>query len=373
MSVDEQQKIRQEIRQPIKPQKIVLVIYSLQRDGAEKVVSLLSQQFDKVGHQVDVIVFDGEKTEYPYAGQLIDLKLPSQKNGVFLRKIVTLLRRMLALRRRYQQQQYDRIIAVMESAAFPSILTGFRTVVSNHCNPAIYFTRFEWLLARLLYPRAHNVVMVAKQSEACLRQRLKLRNLRCIYNPLDFNALQQLAQEVPAVAMQGDYIIAVARLEAQKRLDRLLHAYARSALQDSLSLLILGEGSLRSQLQQQVDDLQLSDKVLLPGNVANPYPNIKAARFLVLSSDHEGFPMVLIEALALGKPVISTDCATGPNEIIQPGVNGSLVPVGDVAALAAAMDELHSDSQQYRQFCQQAKQSVAHLAVEQVAEQWLEL
>lgn len=369
MAVDEQQKFKRQIR----PQKIALVIYSLQRDGAEKVVSLLSQQFVKAGHQVDVIVFDGEQTEHPYAGQLVDLKLPSHKSGALLLKMLTLLRRMFALRRRYQRQQYDRIIAVMESAAFPSILTGYRTIVSNHCNPAIYFTPVEWLLARLLYPRARKVVMVAKQSEAGLRQRLALPNLHCIYNPLDFNALEQLAQEAPAVAMPGDYIIAVARLEAQKRLDRLLTAYAKSTLQHSLPLLILGEGSLRTQLQQQIDELGLRDKVLLPGNVANPFPNIKAARFLVLSSDHEGFPMVLIEALALGKPVISTDCATGPNEIIQPGVNGTLVPVEDVEALAAAMDELHSNTQQYQQFSQQAKPSVAHLAVAQVAAQWLEL
>ncbi len=354
-------------------QKIALIIYSLQRYGAEKVVSLLSQQFVSLGHQVDVIVFDGASVEHPYGGQLIDLSLPSQKNSPVLRKVTTLIKRMFALRRRYQQQHYNRIIAVMESAAFPSILTGYSTVVSNHCNPDIYFTRFEWLLSRLLYPRAHKVVMVAKQSEACLRSRLGLKNLGCIYNPVNFSTLTHLAKETPAVELKGEYIIAVARLEKQKRLDRLLDAYAQTKLKANLLLLILGEGSLRPVLEQKIQALQLTGRVLMPGNVANPYPNIKAARFLVLSSDHEGFPMVLIEALALGKPVISTDCATGPAEIIQSGVNGMLVPTDDVEALVTAMDELYENPQQYDQFCAQAKASVEHLAIKPIAEKWLAL
>jgi len=262
---------------------------------------------------------------------------------------------------------------VMESAAFPSILTGYPTIVSNHCHPAIYFTRFEWLLARFLYPRARKVVMVSQDSAACLRQQLGLKNLCCIYNPVDFDALGSLVAEAPAVQMAGDYIIALSRLEPQKRLDRLLAAYAASKLKKSMQLLILGEGSLRTRLQQQIADLQLTDRVLMPGNVSNPFPNVAAAHFTVLSSDHEGFPMVLIEALALGKPVISTDCDTGPREIIRPEENGVLVPVDDVPALTAALDELHTNTQQYHTFCARASTSVQHLAVLPVAKQWLAL
>lgn len=356
-----------------KHEKIAIVIYSLKRDGAEKVVAVLSQQFARLGHQVTVIAFDGRDIGYEIGGELIDLALPSHPKPGFLRKALTLVMRAWRLRHVYRQSQFDRIIAVMESAAFPSILTGYNTIVSNHCNPDIYFTRYEWLLARILYPRAKNVVMVSKQGEQSLQQRLNLHNLHCIYNPVDFSELGRLATKEPAISMDGEYIIAVARLEKQKRLDRLITAFAESDLKQTLKLLVLGEGSLRQALQQQIKALQLTDRVILAGNVANPFPNIRAARFLVLSSDHEGFPMVLIEALALGKPVISTDCETGPAEIINSGQNGFLVPLHDTAGLAKAMDVLNQNESLYQQFCTQASASVSHLSAGKISRQWLAL
>ncbi|MEZ5476111.1 MAG: glycosyltransferase [Thiolinea sp.] len=184
--------------------------------------------------------------------------------------------------------------------------------------------------------------------------------------------MRAYAQEPAAIGLPGRYIVAVGRLEQQKRIDRLLEAFARSRLRKTHQLLILGEGSLRQPLELQVQALGLTGQVLMPGNVANPHPDVLQADFLVLASDHEGFPMVLIEALALGKPVISTDCATGPNEIIRHEHNGLLV-VLDAVALAAAMDRLSLDRQLHAHMAAHAAESVAHLSIERIAERWLEL
>jgi len=348
---------------------IALVIHSLGRGGAEKVVSELSIYWQAQGHTVTLIVFDGREIGYPHGGILLDLHAESG-NG-FWQRSLTLLKRARRLRKVYQERAFDLIIAVMESASFPSILASRQTIASNHCNPALYFSRMEWQLSRYLFPKARHVICVSKAAEQVFRgQLVQQTRLGCIYNPVDLQRLQAYAQQPAAVGLSDPYIIAVGRLEQQKRIERLLAAYARTTLRHTVKLLILGEGRLRPLLEQQVRDLGLEGQVLMPGNVANPHPDVRGAEFLVLSSDHEGFPMVLIEALALGKTAVSTDCATGPNEIIQHGQNGLLVPVDDVAALAAAMDRLHADTDLRTRLAAAAPASVAHLAVGQIAAAW---
>ena len=352
--------------------KIAFVIHSLGRGGAEKVVSELSIHLAARGYPVTIIVFDARDTGYPYGGRLLDLSVHSGHGS--LRRMLILLKRAFRLRRVYQRESFDTVIAVMESASFPSLLVNRQTIVSNHCNPDLYFSRMEWFLSRLLFPLSPRVVCVSAAAVDVFKYRLpKSTQLDCIYNPVDFGRLWAYAQEKPAVGLQEPYIIAVGRLEQQKRIDRLLQAYARSKVQASHKLLILGEGSLRQTLLTQVRELGLDGRVIMPGNVPNPHPDVMHADFLVLASDHEGFPMVLIEALALGKPVVSTDCATGPNEIIRHEHNGLLVPVDDVPALASAMNRLLEDRQLHAKMAGNAQASIAHLAIERIADRWMEL
>ncbi len=352
--------------------KIAFVIHSLGRGGAEKVVSELSLYFAAQGHVVTLLVFDGRNVGYPYGGQLLDLDVPSGQ-GLLSRSLI-LLKRAWRLRAVYRQAHFDQIIAVMESASFPSLLVNRGTIASNHCNPDLYFSRMEWLLSRYLFPRAAQVICVSKAAEQVFRARLPARvPLGCIYNPVDLPRLHEFSTRRAAVGLEGKYIIAVGRLETQKRVDRLLAAYAHTRLKDEAKLLVLGEGSLRPALEAQVKQLGLQGRVLMPGNVANPHPDVLKAEFLVLSSDHEGFPMVLIEALALGRAVIATDCATGPNEIIEHEQNGLLVPVDDIPALAAAMDRLYADEVLQARLARNAIASVAHLSIERIAANWLEL
>jgi glycosyltransferase involved in cell wall biosynthesis len=358
----------------MKSKRIALVIYSLHEGGAEKVTAELSIYFAQSGHDVVVVVFDDHKRLYAHGGQLIDLNLPAAAHGSLFSRFKFLLLRARRLRRLYRQQPFDLMVAVMESAGFASILASRETIVANHCNPAANFSAMEWWLAGRLFPRTRKVVTVSAQGQAIFRTRLGLKNLQTIYNPVARQRIYRAArQTLPADLPGRPYMIAIGRLETVKRFDRLLAAYARSMAKDHLDLILLGSGSLYDSLQQQIRQLGLQARVMMPGHVQNPYPYIQRARFMVLSSDHEGFPVVLIEALCLGRPVIATDCPTGPDEIIRHEQNGLLVTVDDVEALSNAMDRLVSDVVLYRYLSANAASSVEDLDIAFIAEQWLKL
>lgn len=350
--------------------KIALVVYSLGMGGAEKVVSDLSFQFAKQ-HDVTLILFDGSRMYYPYAGELIDIHCPSKAG--FVARVFNFLDRANQLRRIFRVKRFDTIISVMEHANFPSILASRLTIAANHCNPERNFSRFDWLFAKWLYPRAKKVVAVSKDGMRIFQQHLHLNNLTCLYNPVNLYRIRELAKERPNVTIDGAYVMAAGRLSPEKNFSSLIEAYAQSQARQTFKLLILGEGSERIALEECIRSHGLEQQVILPGFMRNPYPYISRARCLVLSSLHEGFPVILIEALGLGRPVISTDCETGPREIIVQGENGLLVPTHDVAALRDALDQVCLDEHLHDHFQQNAILSVEYLDIEKVAEQWLAL
>lgn len=350
--------------------KIALIVYSLGMGGAEKVVSDLSFQFAKQ-HDVTLILFDGESMYYPYAGELIDIHCPS-RDGLVAR-FFNFLERARQLRAIFRVKRFDTIISVMEHASFPAILASRETIAANHCNPDRNFSQFDWLFAKWLYPRAKKVVAVSHDGVDIFRKRLGLQNLGCLHNPINLHNIHELAREHPAFRVEGKYLVAAGRLSPEKDFLTLINAYSASAVKEDFQLVILGEGKERSRLESRIRELGLQQQVHLPGFMRNPYPYIANAHCLVLSSQHEGFPVILIEALGLGKPVISTDCETGPREIIVDGENGLLVPVNAVSALSKALERLCLDESLYR-YCQQnALPSVENLDIEKVAEQWLAL
>jgi glycosyltransferase involved in cell wall biosynthesis len=171
-----------------------------------------------------------------------------------------------------------------------------------------------------------------------------------VYNPVITPALMALAQEVPdhpwLAPGQPPVILGVGRLTRQKDFSTLIRAFAEVRRRRVARLLILGEGEERTRLQALAAELGLGDDVALPGFRDNAMAYMAASRVFVLSSAWEGLPTVLIEALAAGARVVSTDCPSGPREILQEGRLGTLVPVGDPAALAGAMlDALDGSSQ----------------------------
>ena len=168
-------------------------------------------------------------------------------------------------------------------------------------------------------------------------------SVQTIYNPFDLAAIERRAEEPLDhpwyVENACPVILAAGRLNEAKDYPVLIRAFAKLRKKRLVRLLIIGEGELRDALEALVVDCGLSeDDVQMPGFVENPYAHMRRCDLFVMSSRREGLPSVLIEAMICGAAVVSTDCPSGPAEILENGVWGQLVPVGDVDALAQAMD-----------------------------------
>ena len=194
---------------------------------------------------------------------------------------------------------------------------------------------------RWLYRRADGLVAVSAGVARDLRGLgLSSDRIHVIRNLVDVERLRQLASVglPPELWNKAPYVVSLGRLTEAKDFPTLLRAYAISTLRDSHHLIIVGEGDQRTNLENLILALGLADCVLLAGAMDNPYAVLAGASLHVLSSRWEGYPNVLLEALALKVPVVSTDCPHGPREILDGGRHGRLAPVGDPAALARAMD-----------------------------------
>jgi len=197
------------------------------------------------------------------------------------------------------------------------------------------------------------------------------KNTTTIYNSVDIDLAIERSKE--AIPETRPFILALGRLVSQKGFDYLIEAFANSKAKDNVDLLICGEGDDKEKLQVMIDERGMTGKIILKGNVENPFAYYAKADFYVLSSRHEGFPNILIEALACGCPCISFDCKTGPNEIIKDGENGLLIEAENVLALTQGIDRLDNDKALQDTFRKNANKSVAHLSPEVIAREWIKL
>jgi len=217
----------------------------------------------------------------------------------------------------------------------PPVIPIIHSLMKRKRNRAIRY--------RALFADAAHVVAVSDGVAASARREagIDARKLVTIYNPVIPPALDELKSKRPDHPWFADggapVILACGRLKEVKDFAMLLHAFARMAQTRDCRLIILGEGPLRESLADLARRLGVADKVSMPGFADNPFAFMARASLFVLSSQSEGLPTALIEALACGCPCVSTDCPSGPAEILQDGAIGPLVLVGDHAALADAM------------------------------------
>lgn len=197
-------------------------------------------------------------------------------------------------------------------------------------------------LVKRLYPWADAVIGVSQGVSNDVRSFVPMpeQKVYTVYNPVVTNELYRQREEAvdhPWFESSGEVILGVGRLTEQKDFSTLIRAFAKLRLEREAKLIILGEGEQRDALQALVAELDLSKHVDMPGFVNNPFAFMRHASVFVLSSAWEGLPGVLIQALACGCPVVSTDCPSGPREVLEQGRYGELVPVGDAVAMAQAI------------------------------------
>ncbi len=335
--------------------------------GAERAISNLSLAM-QADHNVSLVVFDATNMGYPHGGKLIDLNIHSKNN--IIGKILIVFKRARRLRKLYKEQNFDAVFTFMEGAGFPSVLATKETIVSIHDNPKSLNKIYQPFLP-YLYPKAKKIVTCAKAIEEKIIDEYHFNNTTTIYNSVDMNNATTLSKE--DIPETRPFLLAIGRLAPQKGFDYLIEAFAASKAKDDVDVLILGEGAERPALEALIEKHDLVGKVILKGTVSNPFAYYSKAEFFVLSSRHEGFPNILIEAMACHCPCVSYDCETGPNEIIKPGVNGLLVEPENVAALTKAIDTLHADTEMREKFKANTKTSIEHLTPQAIAQDWIKL
>ena len=355
---------------------LALFIRSLAGSGPGRMLVNLSRAFAERGHVVDLVLAQAKGPylhEVPDSVRVVDLQTPTvlqclplivQAPQIFGALAPALLDvhapRVLgsipALARYLRRERPTAIlsaqhygnIAALAATRLASVQT--RLVITQRTHLASYVQqgkkRRKRLVTRLLrrfYPWADAIVTVSEgvAEDLALTASLPRERITTIYNPVVTPALAGQARAPlthPWFAPGSPpVLLAVGRLHYQKDFPTLLRAFARVRAVRAVRLLILGEGDQGAALQASAQELGLTTDVELPGFVLNPFAYMARAAVFVLSSAYEGLPGVLIQALACGCPVVSTDCPSGPAEILEGGVYGPLVPVGDDVALAKAI------------------------------------
>lgn len=351
--------------------KILGVIPSLSRGGAERVLSLLTNDW-KQCHDVVIAAFDVSKAAYDYHGRIVDLGLRLPDHAVA--RIHVAWASTFRLIELFRAERPDRIIAFMEPANFPAILASSvartldRLVVSVRQNPNI-LPLPRRLLMPCLYRLPSAVVAVSDGvRSALMAMGLPADRITTIPNPVTLPDVTCYA--TPRASHR--FVLAAGRLIRTKGFDLLLNAFSR-VQPHNLRLVILGDGPERDELLAVARQLNISDRVCFPGAVPDILRWYQRAECFVLSSRNEGWPNVLMEAMAAGCPVVSFRCDYGPAEIVQDGTSGLLVAAGDVNALAHAITQVVTDQRLSASLSDGGASRAAWFASQAVATRWLTL
>jgi glycosyltransferase involved in cell wall biosynthesis len=337
-------------------ERLLFVINSLTGGGAERVFTTLlrSSPEQLSSYDVHVVLLDSEASAFALPAGVTVHQLDCRfKLGASLKELSALAR----------QLQPDLIMSFLTranvAAAFAGAISKTPVIISERNDTAAQLGhgRFPALARAMVgfaYRRAEHVIAVSSGVGDALRSEFHVdaRRIRVINNPVDLESIQAAAQEEPKVPVSRDDVVMLARLEPQKNLGLAIEAFARSGRTGRL--IILGEGSLRSELRRLADQLGLGDRLVMPGYVANPYAVLARAALFMLSSRHEGFCNSLVEAMAAGVPVLATDCRFSPAEILEVtkapaagevavGSGGLLVQVDDADALVAGLRMLQDE------------------------------
>ena len=326
---------------------IAFFLPSLVGGGAERVIVNLAQGITDRGIAVDLVLAAAEGAlldQVPSAVRLVDLRAPR-----VLRSLVPLAGYLRRERPRVlvSSMGHANLVAVwagrLAGRITPVVVTEHNTLSQETRQERRLSGRVWPLLLRTFYPWANRIVAVSRGAADDLARTsgLPRERIEVVYNPVITPTMLALAAQAPDhpwfAPGEPPVILGAGRLTAQKDFFTLLRAFGEVRRRRAGRLIILGEGEDRPALEALAVQLGLADDVALPGFKENALAYMARSGVFVLSSAWEGLPTVLIEALAAGARVVSTDCPSGPREILQEGRLGALVPVGDTAALAAAI------------------------------------
>lgn len=366
--------------QAVSEKRLTLVIPTLGCGGAERVMTVMANFWAARGWPITMLTLDDASAspfyELDFRVRHFPLGLANDSRSA-LSGLRNNLERVLFLRRAIKSSRPDAVISFLDTTNVITLLAtrglNIPVIVSERIDPARHDIGRAWnRLRNWTYPMAD---LVVAQSDAALNyfsSEIRSRS-SVIPNPVSrgsegrFVANKKMTNKKTA----SPALIAVGRLDRQKGFDLLIEAFAEiKDRHNEWTLTILGEGLERQKLESLRGRLGLASRVFLPGNVKNLHDILARANLFVMSSRYEGFPNALCEAMAHGLAVISTDCPSGPREIIRDGVDGLLVASDSAGALASAMDRLMSSEIERTRLALRAPEVAKRFGVERVMEMW---
>lgn len=342
--------------------RITYIIGSMGKGGAERVISILANRYASKGWKVDILMLLDDKCEYDLKNGIELIPIVNKERA----RLLQLPKWLLSIRRYVKVNKPDRIVSFVARINLITIIACIglnqRIIISERNDPAAdgrsMFVKYS---TYLLYPYSKAIVFQTKWAQSCFPKEIQKKSI-VIPNPIKVT--------VEALMNKQKKIVSVGRLSEQKNHEMLINAFFKIyKMHPEYRLYIYGEGNLRDSLTRQIHNLNLDDKVFLPGTVSNIHEMIADAEIFVLSSDYEGLSNALLEAMMMGLPCISTDCA-GSNEVIEDEKNGLLVPVGNTEKLTEAINRLINNKEFAAELGKGAKASSVIFNCENVIRKW---
>ena len=353
--------------------RIVLFISSLQKGGSERVMVNLAEYFHDRKYDVILVTQYQKEREYRLLPEIRRVYSEPDESRLQGGRLQNFCVRFGALREIWKAYKPDVILSFLGKNNLMAVATAAflpsKVAVSVRGEPTMeYEGRLMQMIARLVFCFADGVVLQTQGARAFFPKTVRKKSV-ILPNPLNPQFLNRNISD-----QREDLIVAAGRLDENKNHAMLIHAFAKIAEEyPAVRLVIYGEGTLRAQLTQLIAEKGLDDRISLPGNVDDVAAHICKARIFTLTSNTEGMPNSIMEAMALGIPVIATDCPCGgPAALIEHGENGLLVPVGDAFALADAFRRIFEDREFELKLRANACRITERLAPDKVNREWEE-
>lgn len=346
--------------------KIDIITKAMTSGGAERVIAQLANYFTEQNISCRIITTENDDVMYSLDKRVKIVPIGRKS----INKVIDRLLRYHAIRKVVVHNKPDVVLTMPEDTGIYAILalvgTGIPVYVSERNNPWVMpDVKITRVLRKVAYPFAKGIIFQTEMAKSFFPPYIQKKGI-VLQNPVDASRIPE-----PYKGERKKSFVAVGRLEKQKNFPLLINAFAKFREDiDGYNLVIYGEGNERENLEYLIKMRNLEDRVQLPGRDFDVLNKIKDSAAFVLSSDYEGMPNALIEAMCMGMPVISTDCPSGgPKDLIVNGENGILVPVNDQRKLVEAMKMCIKDNVA-PQISLKAFKLKERLTSDEVFEQW---
>ena len=369
--------------------KLSILIYSLGSGGAERQVSLLVKYLAKKYKIYLVLMNDAIFYEVPENVEIVFIeKSNPRENGI--KKLLKLPFLALKYKKFLKESKIDVSISFMNRPNYINSLSKIlaskgKAILSERISPLNEYKtnsikdKINRYLIKNLYKKADLVIPNSKRTAFELNKFFNIKNTKVIYNMLEFSKYNK--EKYNKEKNEDFSFINVGRFEPQKNHFLLIEAFKK--INSDVKLYLIGDGYLREELEKKVKNANLEEKVIFLGRQKNVFNFLSKANCFVLSSNYEGFPNVLIEALACELPIISSDCPSGPREILAPNTDftkqtkdiefaeyGILTPIGDVDKLADAMKKIYEDKNIRYEASKKAIKRAKDFEIEKIIKEW---